>query len=57
MAIKREEIWHGLRGLLDIDTDNVGVARASRRGEVKCIDARHQDVDVWKFTTSRGGGA
>ena len=57
MAIKREEIRHGLRGLFVIDTDNVGVARASRRGEVKCIDARHQGVDVWQLTTSRGGGA
>ena len=57
VTIKRAEIWRRQRGLPVIDTDNVVVARASGTGEVKCIDVRHQDVDVLKFTTSRGGGA
>ena len=57
VAIQRAEIRRRPRGLLVIDTDNIGAARVSRRGEVKCIDVRHQDVDVLKLTASRGGGA
>ena len=41
---ERVEMWARLRGLHVIDMDNIGAAPGSRRGEVKCLDAIHQDV-------------